>query len=317
MVKGLYNHIKKPFESLLLLIFLFMAASQLNVPDFMYNQFYSGWVWVHTFQKLYRVLFIVTIIWMILRIVDFSTTSTLRKIKDIDHQDRSRQVYNFIKDLIKVFLILFGLLFILSHVFYINVVSILAGLGIGGLAVALAGKESIENLFASFTIFLDRPFKIGQKVQVKDTIGFVEKVGFRSTRIRTLDRSLLILPNKQLVDEAVDNLTSRTLMRVRFMISLEYKTPLHKLSMIKEDIIRIIQEDGHVVNNDYHVRFAEFGAVGLELLIIYFIRTNSWDEYIAVKSALNERILDIIEQHDCHITFPSTSVIVKGDRDLS
>ena len=131
--------------------------------------------------------------------------------------------------------VIFGVLIILGNIFGIEITALAAGLGIGGVAVALASKESLENLLGSFTIFFDQPFTVGDIVTVGNITGLVEKVGFRSTRIRTFDKSLVSVPNKKMVDADLDNLGKRDVRRVKFYLGLTYDT---KIDQIKKNCFR-------------------------------------------------------------------------------
>jgi MscS family membrane protein len=121
---------------------------------------------------------------------------------------------------------------VLGEVFAVNVTALIGGLGIGGLAVAFAAKESLENLIASFTIFLDQPFGVGDLVQASEVNGTVEKIGFRSTRLRTAEKSYVTVPNKSMIDKPLDNLSLRTARRVGFTLTFEHKTTSAQLHAI-------------------------------------------------------------------------------------
>ncbi len=117
-------------------------------------------------------------------------------------------------------MVVLALFFVLGFIFKVNIVALVGGLGIGGLALALASKETVENLFGSFTIFFDKPFTVGDHVKVGNVEGFVEGIGLRSTRIRTLERSLLTIPNKKMIDAELENVTLRSMWRPRSYIGL-------------------------------------------------------------------------------------------------
>ena len=118
----------------------------------------------------------------------------------------------------------------------VNIIALTTGLGIGGIALAMASKESLENLLGSFTIFLDQPFTVGDTVTVGSITGTVEKVGFRSTRIRTFDKSIVTVPNKKMIDAELDNLGMRPVRRVKFNIGLTYETSIEQMKLIVADI---------------------------------------------------------------------------------
>tara|TARA_Y100001934_G_C11965409_1_gene591504 strand:- start:79 stop:678 length:600 start_codon:yes stop_codon:yes gene_type:complete len=198
----------------------------------------------------------------------------------------------------------------MGKVLNINITALATGLGIGGVALAMASKESLENLLGSFTIFFDQPFTVGDTVTVGNITGTVEKVGFRSTRIRTFDKSLVTVPNKKMIDAELDNLGERPVRRVKFNIGLTYETSAEQIKSIVADIQKMI--DNHPkTNQDGKVRFQEFGSSSLDLLIIYFVNSPKWDTLIDVREDINYQIMEIVKKHKSDFAFPSTTVYLQ------
>ena len=152
------------------------------------------------------------------------------------------QLIPFVIDIIKIITYIFGLIIVMGNVFNVNITALATGLGIGGIAIAMASKESLENLLGSFTIFLDQPFTVGDIVTVGTITGTVEKVGFRSTRIRTFDKSLVTVPNKKMIDAELDNLGMRPVRRVKFNIGLTYETTPKQIKAIVFEIQEMINK---------------------------------------------------------------------------
>ena len=174
----------------------------------------------------------------------------------------------------------------------------------------MASKESLENLLGSFTIFLDKPFTVGDTVTAGSVTGKVEKVGFRSTQLRTFDKSLVTVPNKKMVDVELDNLGMRPVRRVKFDIGLNYETTAEQIKKIVSDIQTMV--DAHPRTNDKgKVRFQEFGSSSLDVLVIYFVDSPSWDNLIDVREDINYKIMEIIKKHNSDFAFPSTTVYLQ------
>ena len=205
---------------------------------------------------------------------------------------------------------MFALFIIMGNVFNVNITALATGLGIGGIALAMASKESLENLLGSFTIFFDRPFTVGDNVTVGSVTGTVEKVGFRSTRIRTFDKSMVTVPNKKIIDAELDNLGMRPVRRVKFNIGLTYNTSTKQIKDIVSEIQKMIDEHPKT-NPDGKVRFQEFGSSSLDILIIYFVDSPRWDELIDVREDINYKIMDIVKKHNSDFAFPSTTVYLQ------
>ena len=178
---------------------------------------------------LFHLGIIATIVWVLMRVVDFMLLVVQRR-GDLTAASGVRrldsQFLPFARDLLKVFVVVIGLLVMLGQVFGVNVTALVGGLGIGGLAIAFAAKESLENLLASFTIFLDQPFGVGDLVTAGSVSGTVEKIGFRSTRLRTAEKSYLTVPkpNKSVIDKPLDDLNLRTAQWVGFTLLFGQKT---------------------------------------------------------------------------------------------
>jgi MscS family membrane protein len=192
----------------------------------------------------------------------------------------------------------------------VNIAALVTGLGIGGLALAMASKESLENLLGSFTIFFDQPFTVGDIVTVGLITGTVEKVGLRSTQIRTFDKSLVSIPNKKMIDAELDNLGLRPVRRVKFNVGLTYETSIDQIKAIVADIQQMI--DLHEKTNDEtEVRFQEFGSSSLDIMVLYFVNSPEWEDLIDVKEEINYKIMEIIKKHNSNFAFPSTTVYLQ------
>ena len=182
---------------------------------------------------------------------------------------------------------------ILGDVFDVNITALVTGLGIGGVAFALASKESLENLLGSFTIFFDKPFTVGDTVTLWGVTGTVEKVGFRSTRIRTFDKSVVTVPNKNIISTELDNLGARPVRRVKFNIGLTYDTSVDNIKCIVKDIQSLI-DDHPMTNQDGRVRFLNFGASSLDIMVLYYVNSPDWEVLINAQQKINYDINGIV-----------------------
>ena len=205
---------------------------------------------------------------------------------------------------------IFGIFVIMGSVLNVNIAALVTGLGIGGLALAMASKESLENLLGSFTIFFDQPFTVGDIVTVGLITGTVEKVGLRSTQIRTFDKSLVSIPNKKMIDAELDNLGLRPVRRVKFNVGLTYETSIDQIKAIVADIQQVI--DLHEKTNDEtEVRFQEFGSSSLDIMVLYFVNSPEWEDLIDVKEEINYKIMEVIRKQNSNFAFPATTVYLQ------
>ena len=217
-------------------------------------------------------IYIFSILKVILKIISYVGSLLLKKASKTENK-MDDQLIPFAVEIIKILAIIFGLFIVLSNVFNVNITALATGLGIGGIAIAMASKESLENLLGSFTIFFDQPFTVGDIVTVGNITGSVEKVGFRSTRIRTFDKSLVSVPNKKMVDAELDNLGKRNVRRVKFYLGLTYDTQINQIKKIVSEI-EILIKSHKLTTDNCMVKFQEFGASSLDILIVYFVNLS-------------------------------------------
>lgn len=245
---------------------------------------------------LFHLIVIAAIVWVVLSLVDFALVVVQRRAELVTAAGNRRldsQFLPFAKDLIKVFVVVVGLLIAMGQVFGVNVTALVGGLGIGGLAVAFAAKESLENLLASFTIFIDQPFGVGDLVTAGTVSGTVEKIGFRSTRLRTAEKSYLTVPNKSMIDKPLDNLSLRTARRVGFTLYFDQKTTSEQLQAIIKEAVEAMT--AHPLVQDVQMKFNTISPSGKEVTVQYFVETTSYDEYLDVKESLNYRLVEAVE----------------------
>ena len=295
----LHELLIQPLSTLLLLVTVYAAFSVLRYP-LPPNSLPGAEPWPKVaLLRAFLLAVIGTVTWVVLRLVDFALLVTHRRALLRSQTGPTRldnQFLPFAKDLLKVLVIIVGAMVVLGEVFGVNVTALIGGLGIGGLAVAFAAKESLENLIASFTIFLDQPFGVGDLVTAGDVSGTVEKIGFRSTRLRTAEKSYLTVPNKSMIDKPLDNLSLRTSRRVGFTLTFDQKTTSAQLHAIIAGAVAAMQAHP-LVTQDVQMKFNALTPTGKEVSVQYFVDTTSYDEYLDVKEDLNYRLVEVVEEH--------------------
>ncbi len=194
---------------------------------------------------------------------------------------------------------------------------ILAGLSIGSLAIGFAAKDSVENLFGTFTVLLDGPFKIGDLVKMGDIEGTVEEVGFRSTRIRTPEDSLVTVPNSRFISSHVDCLGARRERRVKFNLGLTYDTPAQSIEAFCEGVRELVRAHPYTAKDSYHVWFSNFGASSLDVEVICFIETTEFPTFVRERHRLFLDILRLAQRLGVGFAFPTTTVWMGRAEDLA
>jgi MscS family membrane protein len=214
------------------------------------------------------------------------------------------------KSLIAVFVVV-GTLMIVQSLGY-NVSTILQGLGIGGLAFALAAQDTIANLFGSLVVAIDQPFKIGETVKIGTHTGTVEDIGLRSTKIRLIDKSLVVMPNKLVSSEAIVNLSRSTQRRVEQVIGLTYDTTPDQLAVIVEDIREILLADAEVDPTSVMVFFRDLSASSLDVWVVYASREADLKEGFALKQRMNLAIMRAVAARGLSFAYPTSVMHLDG-----
>ena len=290
----------KPIGFFIVLCFIYFGASYVSYPSFIDENFQS------IFSKIFSLILIYAIYKIFVKVIDYIGLILKQRAAETENK-MDDQLIPFAIEIGRILVVIFALFFILGNVFDINITALATGLGIGGIAIAMASKESLENLLGSFTIFFDRPFTVGDVVKVGTVTGLVEKVGFRSTRIKTFDKSVVTVPNKKMIDAELDNLGLRPVRRVKFNIGLTYDTSTEQIKNIVSDIQEMINSH-EKTNEEGKVRFQEFGASSLDIMVLYYVNSPKWEDLIDVKEDVNYKIMDIVKKHNSDFAFPSTSV---------
>jgi MscS family membrane protein len=254
------------------------------------------------------IIIIFSFIWLLMRLVDFMAL-VLRKKARAGRMPRDNQMIVFIRDFLKAIIGIIGILMILDEAFKVNVSAILTSLGLAGAAFALAAKESIENLIASFVIFFDKPFTAGDYLKVNTISGVVEKIGLRSTRIRTDQKTYVTVPNKQMVDSIVDNLTLRTQRKGELRLALSLSTSAADLDSFIAGALEILKmdkvENGTVFLND-------ITGTAFLVHVDYFTAPITLDEFNGIRQKVNLDVLRLMEERKIGVAGAAVDVRVTG-----
>lgn len=214
------------------------------------------------------------------------------------------------KTLVAIFVVI-GALMVIQGLGY-NVSTLLQGLGIGGLAFALAAQDTIANLFGSLVVATDQPFKLGETIRVAGHTGAVEDIGLRSTKIRLADKSLVVVPNKMMATEAIVNLSRFTQRRVEQVIGLTYDTTPEQLETILSDLRGLLATEEGVAKGTFDVCFNEYGASSLNILIIYFVANPDYRQHLALRERINLKIMRVVAARGLSMAFPTQTLLLDG-----
>ncbi len=295
---------KAPLGYLILLHGFYFAIITLQLPDEIgilniAGITHNAYVMILSFILLYFVFKLIDVLGHLIYSI---TENTESKLDD--------QIAPLVVKSLRIFVITLGVLFILNNFGY-NIASLLAGLGVGGLAFALAAQDTVSNLFGSFTIFSDKPFQMGDWIGINDFEGTVEDVGFRSTRIRRFDQAQVTLPNSQFIKNGVVNYSAMQKRRIKFNLGITYGTTSAQIGEVVDGIKQIIKEDHRFDHNFYMVHFTDFGDYSLNIFIYCFTKTTVWDEFLLIREDFNLRIMRLLEELGVEIAFPSQTLYIE------
>ena len=211
--------------------------------------------------------------------------------KSIGTKGHNAVLTSLVLGLLRMFVIIVSIL-VLAQIWALPYSGVLAGMGIGGLAFALAAQPTLQNMIAGFTLFADNPLSVGDLCRYGDKVGTVEEIGLRSTRIRSLERSLISIPNTEFADMQLDNLDSRDLFLLKETIQLRYETSPDQLRFILAETRKLLIQHPKINPDPARVRFNSFGAYSLDLEIFAYIETSKYNECLAIKEDVLFRIMD-------------------------
>lgn len=300
----------QPLDMFLLLLISIISLDKLNAPD----QFHVKIYHISFGQILDSVAagtLIIVFIWLCLRVIDF-VALILEERANLTVDQNDNQLIIFFKDFFKVILVIIGILMVLRFSFNKNIGSLLTGLSIVGAAIALATRESMENLIASFIIFFDKPFVTGDLVKVNNFTGHIERIGLRSTRIRTTDKTYITVPNKQMVDTIIDNISLRVQRKAELRLELGLSATSQQLRQLTPAIKTILQKP-EIENSSVYLM--DTGKNAHIVAVDYFTTMQqSLDEFNLLREAVNLEVIELLEKSGIELAAANTDIIIKSNQ---
>jgi len=250
--------------------------------------------------------------WFLWRMIDgLSAYFTARAAQTESSLDD--QLVPFIAKTLKIFIIITGVLVVAQNMGY-SISGLIASLGIGGIAVAMAARDTIANVFGSIMILVDRPFTVGDWIKTDEFEGIVEEVGFRSTRIRTFGKTLVNVPNSTMANMVIDNIDARPKRRVKMRIGLTYDSSPEKIQAAIDGIEHLLANHIGVDQDFYLVKFDTFEDSSLSIFLYYFTKTTHWEEYLQVRQEVNMQIMKLLESLELEFAFPTRTVHLEREQ---
>ncbi len=261
-------------------------------------------------KNILNTLVVYTLFWAIISIME-SLRSAFHHATEKFNPDLAKEMGNFILKIAKILVGGVGLGAMLQ-VWGINVTALVASLGLGGLAFALAAKDTASNMFGSFALLADKSIRIGEWIKVGGVEGTVEDIGMRTTKIRSFEKSLITVPNQIVSNSPIENFSRRGVRRIKMHIGLTYGTSRDQMNAIVQEIRSMLQTHEKISQKEsLLVNFESFGDSSLNIFIYAFTSTSDWKRYLNIREDIHLKIMKIVEDNGSSFAFPSQSIYVE------
>jgi len=292
--------LEEPIVLIATIIGVWFAVGQLNFPEGILD-------WI---DKVYWVMIALTITWLLARLVDAVIREYIVPLAAKTEGDLDDQIIPIIRKAIRATIWILGIIIAMNNAGY-NVGALLAGLGIGGLALAMAAKDTVANIFGGVTIFTDKPFQINDRVKINGFDGTITEIGIRSTRLKTLENRIVTIPNSKFTDGMVENVTSEPHRKVVLKLGVTYDTTADKIQAGMKALQAIVDENENLEENSV-ISFTEFGDFALGILFIYYISKDS--DIMGAQTAVNLEIKKRFEKIGIEMAFPTQTIYTVAEK---
>jgi MscS family membrane protein len=268
--------------------------------------------WVTSADTVFKVGSIAVLTWTGFRMLD-ALAILLGELAGKTDSRIDDQIVPLIRKAAKAFLAVLAFILVAQNLGY-SVSGLLAGLGIGGLAMAMAAKDTLANLFGSLMILVDRPFHVGDWITFSGGDGVVEEIGLRSTRVRTFAKTVVSIPNQALANATVENHSLMPKRRIKFTLGVTYSSTVVQVRSLVAKIEDYLRVNPDIDQEFMLVKFTEFNASSLDLFIYCFTSSTDWTKHLSVKQDVNLKIMEMVEESGMSIAFPTQTVHLVEDQ---
>jgi len=291
-----------PIKVVAFVIFLRIGLDVFEWPDLVQKVMAKG----------FTVIVAISLTYMVLKFIDLILGYWRQRASAKEDEAFNKQLFPIIRKSLKVFVVAVAALITLDNI-GVNITAAIASLSIGGLAVGLAAQDTLANLFGGISIFLDKPFQIGDRVQVDGVDGPVESIGLRSTRVRNLDGHLITIPNKTMGNATITNISARPNIKTVMNIGITYDTPTAKVKLA----LKIIEEiyKNHPKTFDCIISFNKFESSSLNILVVHWWNATDFKEYLGGMQEMNLLLKERFDAEMINFAFPTQTLYVKQDSD--
>lgn len=292
-----------PVKVVAFVIFLHVGLSVFEWPPTVERWLSSG----------LKIVVALSITYAILKVVDIAVGAWRERAGTDADKSFDQQLTPILRKALKALVVIVAALVTLDNV-GINITGLIASLSIGGLALGLAAQDTVANLFGAVAVLVDKPFKVGDRVQFEGVDGVVESIGLRSTRIRNLDGFLVTVPNKTMGNATITNITSRPTIRTVFNIGLTYDTPAEKIELATRILEEVLRK--HPSTHDVVIGFNKFADSSLNLSVVHWWKETDYKAYLGGMQAMNLEIKRRFDDQGLQFAFPTQTLYLKQDSEL-
>ncbi len=261
------------------------------------------------FYNIIKLLGIIGVTWIVIRLIDTLLNFFIKPITGKTKTKFDDQIIRVLSKALKIVTIILAIIITLDN-FGFDVITLIAGLGIGGLALAFAAQKTIADVFGGLNILISRPFILGDTIEVSNTIGTVEEISLRHTKIRNLDKRLVILPNSTVSESVIINISSAKQRKTVWKIGVTYNTPLKKVEKAKK-IITDAVNSCELCESNPTVAFEEFASSSLNILVVFFTKTGTWKDMVLAKDEVGLKIKKGFEKEGIEFALPTQTIYLE------
>lgn len=298
---------ESPFYELLRVFFIvlgvYVAIAFLKQPLFIPQDVFD------VITKIFKIIVIIVLARGLAKSITTKSNIALKMKSKMD-KDVDDAMFNFVLKVIRGIIYIIAGFLVITELGY-NLNGLVAGLGIGGLIVTLAAQDTAKNIFVGLTIFLDKPFTVGDWIEVDKYEGTVEDITFRTTRVRTFENSLVNIPNSILASSSIINWSRMEKRRYKMNLCLELDTPLDKIEKLENKIHHILQEHEEVIDDSIIVRLDEITDNGINILVYGYTNSVSYASFLEEKETINYKILQLLKQENIELAYNTQTIYVK------
>ena len=308
-LKKLADHTRIEFDDLIIKI-----IDSIGWPFYLFFSLYLAFQFIQlpdVVEKIVFYVFLIVVIYYVVRgvqeLIDYGVQKLIKQKQEQEKEKFDPSVIKLISKILKGLLWGFAIIIILQNLGY-NISTLVAGLGIGGIAIAFALQNILTDIFASFSIYFDKPFQIGDFIIVGDDMGTVKKIGIKSTRVQTLQGEELVMSNKELTEIRIHNYKKMEKRRIVFAFGVVYETPTEKVRKIP-DIVKNVINSVNLAETD-RVHFNKFGDSSLNFEVVYYLNSSDYNEYMDVQQQINLAIKQEFEKEKIEFAYPTQTVFI-------